>query len=106
MNILPAAPAASMLPLSDDRALHVRPGASVEELATQFEGVFVSMLLKTMRETMTSGEMFGGDSADVWGGIFDQHMGEAMARAGGLGLMDQLAPSTGSPPTTSFPSLF
>jgi len=63
----------------------------IEDAAKQVEGLFVSMLLKTMRETMAS-EMFGGDGADVWGGMFDQTMGEHIVSAGGLGLVDQLQP--------------
>lgn len=67
------------------------PAAKVEDAARQFEGLFVSMLLKTMRETMAS-EMFAGDGADVWGGMFDQSMGEEIAKSGGLGVVDQLKP--------------
>jgi Rod binding domain-containing protein len=65
--------------------------ARQKEAATQLEGVFVSMLLKTMRETMTEGEMFGNDTADIWGGIFDQTMGDAIAKEGGLGMAEQLS---------------
>jgi Rod binding domain-containing protein len=67
------------------------PAGKVEEAAKQVEGLFVSMLLKTMRETMAS-EMFGGDGADIWGSMFDQSMGEHIVAAGGLGLVEQLQP--------------
>ena len=67
------------------------PAEKIEEAAKQVEGLFVSMLLKTMRETMAS-EMFSGDGADVWGSMFDQSMGEHIVSAGGLGLVDQLQP--------------
>jgi flagellar protein FlgJ len=84
------------MPLSADQALlglnvGNAPSAKIEEAARQVEGLFVSMLLKTMRETMAS-EMFGGDAADVWGSVFDQSMGEHIVSAGGLGLVDQLQP--------------
>ncbi len=65
--------------------------AKLEDVARQMEGLFVSMLLKTMRETMAS-EMFEGDGADVWGGMFDQALGEQIAAGGGLGLVEQLQP--------------
>jgi flagellar protein FlgJ len=87
---------ASSLPSAADQTLlglnlgNAPPG-KVEEAAKQVEGLFVSMLLKTMRETMAS-EMFGGDGADIWGGMFDQSMGEHIVSAGGLGLVDQLQP--------------
>ncbi|HVJ67717.1 MAG TPA: rod-binding protein [Caulifigura sp.] len=88
--------AISSLPTAADTAflgLNVgnAPQAKLEEAAKQMEGLFVSMLLKTMRETM-AGEMFAGDGADIWGGMFDQSMGEQIASAGGLGLVDQLQP--------------
>jgi Rod binding domain-containing protein len=67
------------------------PAVQVEEAARQVEGLFVSMLLKNLRETMASG-MFEGDGADIWGGIFDQAMGDQIASAGGLGLVEQLQP--------------
>jgi flagellar protein FlgJ len=67
------------------------PNGKVEEAAKQVEGLFVSMLLKTMRESMAS-EMFGGDGADIWGSMFDQSMGEHIVSAGGLGVVDQLQP--------------
>ncbi len=69
------------------------PQQKVEEAARQFEGFFVSMLMKTMRETMAS-ELFSGDGADVWGSVFDETMGNEIAKAGGLGLIDQLQPRT------------
>ena len=65
--------------------------ARQKEATTQLEGVFVSMLLKTMRETMTEGEMFGKDGADIWGGIFDQTLGDAIAKDGGLGIASQMS---------------
>ena len=67
------------------------PNAKLEDVAKQVEGLFVSMLLKTMRETMAS-EMFAGDGADVWGSVFDQSMGEQIATGGGMGLVEQLQP--------------
>jgi flagellar protein FlgJ len=67
--------------------------SSIADVAKKFEGVFMSMLLKTMRESMTDGEMFGGDEADIMGGIFDQYMGDAMSQSGGLGVVSQLAGS-------------
>jgi Rod binding domain-containing protein len=83
------APDASAALAGEDLASSLK-GKSAEEMATKFEGVFVSMLLKTMRETMTSGEMFGSDGADIWGGMFDQYMGDAIAQSGGIGLMSQM----------------
>jgi flagellar protein FlgJ len=77
--------------------------SNVADVAKKFEGVFMSMLLKTMRESMTDGEMFGGDEADIRGGIFDQYMGDAMSQSGGLGVVSQLTRSGG--PGSAFSAL-
>lgn len=58
-----------------------------EAVAKDFESLFVSQLLKQMRQPGSgSGGMFGSDSADVYGGLFDFFMGKHLADAGGLGL--------------------
>jgi Rod binding domain-containing protein len=61
--------------------------AKPEQLATQFESVFVSMLLKEMRQASPPGEgLFPGDSSDTYGGMFDMYMGQHLAQQGGIGL--------------------
>ena len=55
------------------------------------EGLFASLLLKEMRSSGGEGGLFGGDSSDVMGGMFDQYMGQAIADAGGLGIRDYLS---------------
>ena len=56
-----------------------------EKAAEQFEAVFISMMLKTMRQSMSQ-EMFAGDKSDTFGGMFDQFLGQHMAAQGGVGL--------------------
>jgi Rod binding domain-containing protein len=58
-------------------------------VAREFESIFVSMLLKQMRGTLTEG-MFAGDASDIYGGIFDEHMGRALADSGFLDLAGHL----------------
>lgn len=72
--------------------------ASPDAVARQVEGLFASLLLKEMRGTGEEGGLFGGDSTDVLGGMFDQYMGQAIADAGGLGLRDYLMDQA-RPPT-------
>ena len=61
-------------------------GRSVDDVARDFEGMFMSIMLKQMRGTLEPGNFFGSDSADVYGGLFDLYMGQHLAQAGGLGL--------------------
>lgn len=78
--------------------------SSPDVVARQVEGLFASLLLKEMRGSECEGGLFGGDSSDVLGGMFDQYMGQSIADAGGLGLRDylvaQVRPLTETPTTS------
>ena len=50
-----------------------------------FEGMLVSILIKQMRQSL-DGTMFGKDSSDVIGGLFDHYLGEHIAKSGGFGI--------------------
>ena len=58
------------------------------EVARKLEGMFASMLVKEMRNA-SPGSFFGTDSAaDVYGGWFDEHVGESIAKQGSLHIAD------------------
>ena len=61
----------------------------VQEIASDFESLFISLLLKEMRQTLDGG-FFGGDGADVYGGIFDMTMGRHLAESKILGVGDMI----------------
>lgn len=61
--------------------------AITPEVAKDFEALFASMLLKEMRKTLADG-LFGSESSDVYGGLFDLHMGEAISEGRGLGIKE------------------
>lgn len=67
----------------------VASGSSIEDAGEQFEGVFLSLLLKEMRKTVGDG-VFGGDSTDTIGGLFDLTLGQELGRSGGLGISESL----------------
>ena len=67
--------------------------SDVDQLAKDFEALFVSMMLKTMRESMSQ-DMFAGDASDTYGGLFDSFMGQHIAENGGFGLSALLQPAT------------
>lgn len=58
------------------------------DVAKRLEAVFASMLIKEMRNA-SPGSFFGTDSAsDVYGGWFDEHVGQALAERGSLHIAD------------------
>lgn len=69
-------------------------GKKPEAVAQQFEGLFLSMLVKEMRQSQFGGEgLFPGDGSDTYGGIFDTFMGEHLASNGGIGMAESIAAS-------------
>lgn len=75
--------------LIDPSSLALSAESAPEEVARSFESVFASLLLKEMRNTLTEG-LFGSESSDVLGGLFDLHMGQAMSEGQGLGIRNMI----------------
>ncbi|MCA9176305.1 MAG: rod-binding protein [Planctomycetales bacterium] len=62
---------------------------SRNEALKEFESIFVSLLIKEMRQS--SEGLFPGDSTDSLGALFDQHVGKSVAEGPGLGIAEQIA---------------
>lgn len=87
---LPAAPASYELTSPENLP-------SDQAAAKKLEGLFLSMLIKEMRESSTEDGLFAGDDAGVQGGIFDMMMGEYLAEQNaGLGISRYLLAAQGS----------
>jgi Rod binding domain-containing protein len=82
------------------RAARGKDRAAVETAANGFEELFSQMLVKQMRQTLEPETMFGHDTGDVLGGLFDFYMGQHLAKGGGLGIGTILR-QTWTPPTRS-----
>jgi Rod binding domain-containing protein len=67
-----------------------RDPRAIDAVATGFESMFVSLLIKQLRQTLEEGSMFAGDSGDILGGLFDFTLGQHLAQAGALGIGDLL----------------
>jgi Rod binding domain-containing protein len=79
------------LPAGQDLAMLASPARkgdprNVEAVARGFESMFFAMLCKEMRETLEPNMLFGNDQGDVFGGLFDQFLGDHMAQSGALGI--------------------
>jgi flagellar protein FlgJ len=99
MSTIGASLVSGSLPLPQSAgSTHLSAGSrgnqSAAKAAQEFEGVFASMLLKEMRQTLEPGSLFGGeDSGDVYGGLFDRFFGEQMTQGSGLGMSRMLRDS-------------
>jgi len=59
---------------------------SIDQAASDMEGLFFSLLLKQMRQTLEPSSMFGSDNGDILGGLFDSSMGQHLAKSNALGI--------------------
>ena len=66
------------------------PNASPAAVGRQFESMFVSMLIKQMRQTVDGESMFGSDPGDIVGGMFDQFMGDHIGQADRFGIAQMI----------------
>jgi flagellar protein FlgJ len=75
-------------------ALRARSGQGdpevLREVARQFESLFTSMMLKSMRDASMGDPLFGSDSERAYRDMFDQQMAVEMSRGKGLGIADML----------------
>ncbi len=58
--------------------------------AKQFESLFTSMMLKSMREASFKDPLFGSDQGDLYQEMYDDQVAAVMSRGKGLGLADML----------------
>ncbi|MFM1887010.1 MAG: hypothetical protein RL026_2167 [Pseudomonadota bacterium] len=62
----------------------------MREAARQFEGLFTSMLLKSMRDATPKSDLFGSDQQAFYQDMFDQQLAMHLAAGQGIGLAEQL----------------
>jgi flagellar protein FlgJ len=64
----------------------------LHDAATQFEGVFLEMVMNAMSETVPKDSIFGQESAseETWSSMLDQERAQSIAKSGSLGLAKQL----------------
>ncbi len=93
MNITTTPSVSQLLPLgapgstADVTSNHDNPNRpqAIESAAQDFEAMFVSLLIKQLRETLQDG-LFTKETSDSFGAMFDMYMGEHLAQASPLGL--------------------
>jgi peptidoglycan hydrolase FlgJ len=72
------------------RGVSSKDPAAIREVAKQFESLFTSMMLKSMRDAVGTDPIFGSDQEKMYQGMFDDQLALQMSRGKGLGLADML----------------
>lgn len=62
------------------------PNAALEDVAAQFESLFLQMMLKSMREATVDGGLFQSEQMDTYQGMADQQIALKLSEQGGVGL--------------------
>lgn len=63
---------------------------AVRETAKQFESLFTTMMLKSMRSASMGDDMFGSSQTEFYQEMFDQQLAVQLSKGRGLGLADML----------------
>jgi flagellar protein FlgJ len=63
---------------------------ALREAARQFESLFTTMMLKSMRDASPKDSLFGSDQQDFYQDMFDQQLAVQLSKGKGLGLSDML----------------
>ena len=80
--------------------------AAFDRVAESFEAVFISQIVRGLRESFTKELMGGGGfGKEIYASWFDQALAEALAKGGGMGLKDQLERWVFPEKTEASPSL-
>ena len=82
-------PATQAEPDLESLSARVRSGdkSALASLGRQFESLFLTQIIKEMRQTLEPDGLFGKDGGDVMGGMFDMFLGKHLAGGLGLGAM-------------------
>ncbi|MCS2147857.1 flagellar assembly peptidoglycan hydrolase FlgJ [Scandinavium manionii] len=66
------------------------PQANVKPVARQVEGMFVQMMLKSMRDALPKDGLFSSDQSRLYTSMYDQQIAQQMTAGKGLGLADEM----------------
>jgi len=68
---------------------------TLKQVASQFEALFMHMMLKSMREASFGDELFGSEQSNFYRDMYDQQLSMTLAKKHGLGLADVLVRQLG-----------
>ena len=71
------------------------PTEALDDVASQFESLFVQMMLKSMRDATIEGGLFDSNQLELYQQMFDQQVSLDISQKGGVGLADSLVEQLG-----------
>lgn len=93
--------AQSLNALKRDVTTNPQSKEAIRDVARQMEGIFVQMMMKSMREAIPEDGLFNSDQTRLYTSMYDQQMSQHIASGKGLGLADvmvrQLTAAQGIP---------
>ncbi|MBK8523050.1 MAG: flagellar assembly peptidoglycan hydrolase FlgJ [Betaproteobacteria bacterium] len=78
------------------------PQAGIKETAKQFEGMFLQMVMKSMRDATPADGLFNSDATRFYNTVLDQQLAQQLGASGQIGFARQIEAQLGrlvSPPT-------
>lgn len=69
--------------------------SAINEVARQFETIFVKMMLKSMRDSVSESGLINNDQSKFYQSMYDDQISLDMTKGGGLGLADMIAQQLG-----------
>lgn len=66
------------------------PDAALKAVAQQFEGIFMNMLLKSMREATPQDGPFDSEQGKLYTQLYDQQLAQKLSAGKGIGLADMM----------------
>ena len=73
----------------------VDPQASLKQVAKQFEGIFIQMMMKSMRDASMGDPIFDSDQSELYRDMFDKQIALDMSNSKGIGIAEALVRQLG-----------
>jgi len=66
------------------------PNAALEDVAEQFESLFLQMMMKSMRDATVKGDLFSSNQMDTYMSMADKQIAVSLSENGGIGIARML----------------
>ena len=66
------------------------PNKAINEVASQFEALFIQQMMKSMRDAVPKSDLMSSDHLDTYQAMADQQMAVNLSQQGGIGIARML----------------